>query len=414
MEIILANDFTNDTYARRTVRLQEIQENIDTLQPELGVDPSLLSWGQNCHTNFMNKWTAADIEMGQKEGAFLGLAQLAQEMEFTYQDIKEVIISRYADAPQKLEEFKFEGRFPDGTKAQIEKIRKVYDNCELHRSLGYEEAIPVAMSDRLKNAADAVEEQYSDADRERFESEHATHDLNVLFDEDAKRLSELHAWAKAIWGRYDLRFELIGMVPAKQQSGGGGGEVPDAPINFEFNWLDPVLQFRWDPVESATSYQLAFSEDGGEVWEELYTGADTSCEYEPPAGLRQYRIRARNAGGYGEWSAVIEFEVEGEAPVGDWPNAPSEVGAELITDPSTFMRVYYTIPGGSDSVSIYRAVVPHGNAAPERPASPYTTDILEEQYADTDVEPGNDYYYWVCGVQGGEEGDFAGPAVGEV
>jgi len=58
--------------------------------------------------------------------------------------------------------------------------------------------------------------------------------------------------------------------------------------------------------------------------------------------------------------------------------------------------------------------VPHGNAAPERPATPYTTDILEEQYADTDIEAGNDYYYWVCGVKGGEEGDFAGPAIGEV
>jgi len=116
------------------------------------------------------------------------------------------------------------------------------------------------------------------------------------------------------------------------------------------------------------------------------------------------------------WGGTGEPEpgVEGEPPVGEWPSAPSEVGAELITDPSTFMRVYYTIPGGSDSVSIYRAVVPHGDPAPERPASPYTTEIGSEQYADTDIEAGNDYYYWVCGVQGGEEGDFAGPAMCEV
>jgi hypothetical protein len=215
----------------------------------------------------MNKWTASNMEMGQKEGAFLELAQTAREMEFTYQDIKEVIVSRYANAPEKLEEYKFEGRFPDGTKAQIEKIRKVYNVCELHRSLGYTEAVPVAMSDRLKDAADAVEALYTDADRERFESEHATHDLNVLFDGDAKKLSQLWAWARATWGRYDLRFELIGMVPAKQGGGGGGGDVPVAPTGFMFEWLEPVLQFSWDTVEGATSYQIAFSEDGGEVWE---------------------------------------------------------------------------------------------------------------------------------------------------
>jgi len=42
MEIILSNDFTNDPYARRAVRLQEIMANIDELQPELALEPELL------------------------------------------------------------------------------------------------------------------------------------------------------------------------------------------------------------------------------------------------------------------------------------------------------------------------------------------------------------------------------------
>jgi len=41
IEIILANDFTNDTYGRRGVRLMEIQNNIEALQPMLNLPPEL-------------------------------------------------------------------------------------------------------------------------------------------------------------------------------------------------------------------------------------------------------------------------------------------------------------------------------------------------------------------------------------
>jgi len=70
MEIILSNDFTNDPYLRRAVRLQEIQANIDELQPELALEPELLIWCQSEHTNFMDKWVAGDMKWVKKRGLF--------------------------------------------------------------------------------------------------------------------------------------------------------------------------------------------------------------------------------------------------------------------------------------------------------------------------------------------------------
>ncbi len=64
----------------------------------------------------------------------------------------------------------------------------------------------------------------------------------------------------------------------------------------------------WDPCENTTSYQLAYTEDG-EIWDELYAGTDTTYTYAPPVGTRTYKVRARNANGYSDWSDPVEFEV---------------------------------------------------------------------------------------------------------
>ena len=356
--------------------------------------------------------------MGQKEGAFLELALKDTELEFTYHDIKEVILARYVNEKRKLEEYKFEGRFPDGMKARIEKVRKVVETTELHRSLGYSVVIPVAMSDRLTNAADAVEGIYDTADHERFESEHATHILNTLFDSDSIKLRELYSWARATWGRYDLRFELIGMVPAKQgQCGGGGGEVPAAPMMFEYSWLEPVLQFSWDAVEGATSYQIAFSEDGGEVWEELYTGEEVGYEYEPPEGLRQYRIRARNADGYGEWSDVVEFEIEGAPPMGEWPAELTGLYTIHHDVPVIFNEVGHDGQTGADSYRLKRVKVLITDPDPtnaDMPEENYVEGLNEDPFADSDIDPDDKCAYWACGVDAADvEGEWTGPVVGE-
>jgi hypothetical protein len=416
MEIILANDFTNDTLGRRGVRLMEIQNNIVALQPSLNVSPALFNWATTCYDIFTEARVTSSTELGEKEGATTELDIKETIMRETYTDIRGILLARYVDHPGHLDDFNFDNAFPDKTKPRMDKGLSVVKVSERHQAAGVPCVLPHEMLDRLRNVVADVRGAYEQRDIEKYESKHATRVLWEIYEADSARLAELLNWAKVMWGRYDVRFELIGMVPMTPggQGGGGGGAVPLAPVGFDLKWLDPTLKFSWVPVEGATSYQLAFSVDGGGSWEELYSGAEAGFEYEPPAGLRQYRVRARNANGYGDWSVMLDHEVEGEPPAGEWPSAPSMLGVELMSEPSEFMRVFYGIPGGSDSISLYRAVVPNGDPAPERPALVYETGIGDPQYADTDIEAGNDYYYWACGVKDGIEGDFAGPAVGTV
>jgi hypothetical protein len=79
-----------------------------------------------------------------------------------------------------------------------------------------------------------------------------------------------------------------------------------APANFAF---EPVmLNFTWDAVENATSYEFESSSDGttfSHVW------AGPNCDYglsELPNTVMYYRVKARNANGYGPYSLVIHYD----------------------------------------------------------------------------------------------------------
>jgi len=63
--------------------------------------------------------------------------------------------------------------------------------------------------------------------------------------------------------------------------------------------------FWWDEVASATSYQL--QEGDGTIFWEIYTGAEASFQYTPPAGKKFYRIRPRNLRGFGVFSEEMEI-----------------------------------------------------------------------------------------------------------
>ena len=78
-----------------------------------------------------------------------------------------------------------------------------------------------------------------------------------------------------------------------------------APTNFVF---EPIIyDLTWDAVENATSYEIQSSTDGTN-YTEYWTGPGTDCTLEAiPSVLTYYRVRARNAGGYGAFSAVVQY-----------------------------------------------------------------------------------------------------------
>jgi len=368
---------------------------------------------------FESARVSADVEMGEKEGATTELDLKERVMRETYTDIRGIILARYSGYPEHLDDFNLDLDFPSKTNDRMVKVLDVVTVSDRHRAAGVPCVLPLEMTNRLSMVVEDVRTAYDSSNTERFESEHATHILNTLFDSDSIKLRELYSWARATWGRYDARFELIGMVAASQggSGGGGGGEVPVAPTGFMFEWLEPVLQFTWDALESVTSYQIAFSEDGGVVWEELYTGADATFEYEPPEGMQYYRVRARNADGYGEWSAVIEYEIEGAPPMGEWPAELTGLYANYSDFPSPIIIVGHDGQAGADSFRLKRVKVSIADPDPtnaDMPEENYVEGLNEDPFADSDIDPDDKCAYWACGVDAADvEGEWTGPVVGE-
>ncbi len=411
--IIQDNSVSRDLPHIRQARLDLIEANIGALAPELSLPPELLAWAVNAAGNYRAAFTNVEIQWGQKEEAIQTVQEAEDALRDRYVVLKELLHARYADDKTK-NAYGIVGEIPEPRGMLESKANKLIENHGIQVAAGDPMVLPDVMIANFIALRDAMHSAQIAAEKEFTEATDSTKEALRIFDADSYQLRVLYNWCVAVWGRESSKLVLLGFVQRYPEQGGSGGDMPAVPEGFELKWLEPFLKFWWLPVEGATSYQLAFSADGGASWEELYSGPEVGFEFEPPAGKRLYRVRARNANGFGDWSVTLEHEVEGEPPANMWPNAPEVVGAELITDPGFFMRVFYSIPGGSDTINLYRAVVPTGSPAPERPAAPYQTDITAPQFADTDIEAGNDYYYWACGVKDGVEGDFAGPAMASV
>ena len=87
-------------------------------------------------------------------------------------------------------------------------------------------------------------------------------------------------------------------------------EVPAKAENISIGWSNSNLTVSCDVVNSATNYEFVYSINGAN-WLPLYSGADNSYTYDPPAGNRTYKVRAENEIGFGEWSDTVEFEPSG-------------------------------------------------------------------------------------------------------
>lgn len=75
-----------------------------------------------------------------------------------------------------------------------------------------------------------------------------------------------------------------------------------APTGLAFSY--DYMHLSWNAVANATSYQL--EADTGSGFVEIYAGIGTEFPYVPRDGKSLYRVRARNDGGFGPFSNVLE------------------------------------------------------------------------------------------------------------
>ena len=127
-----------------------------------------------------------------------------------------------------------------------------------------------------------------------------TEERTVAFNKVWDVMVKINAASKIVFKDSPAKIEFYLLYPETTPIGS-----LTAPENFAFD--AEISTFSWDIVPNATSYELESSTDGIN-FVEYWTGPDTSCVYTAtPATLMYFRVRGRNAGGYGPFSSVIEY-----------------------------------------------------------------------------------------------------------
>ncbi len=306
MSLILDNGFTHDTYNRRSDRLSLLSNNIETHSVELGLSETLLSWGTSAYDLWTTKRVSAGVEKGERDVAFEAYQKAFNEARSLVINIKEVLLALIEDTEEGkeiIDEYGIGGLTPRNRAGLKQLIDQIIETSNRLREAGDLRVLPEALATKLADAGVDFEDQWHKAQKEKQESAEAYDALEAVYNEDSQKLRLVYQMAKLIWGAYSPMLALLGFAPLTQKRGGG---QPDAPIGLNVEWNDPELTIYWNEASKVSSYQLVYSE-GNDIWEELYSGDSASFTYKAPAGKRFYRLRARNARGFSEWSEVLEF-----------------------------------------------------------------------------------------------------------
>jgi hypothetical protein len=153
-----------------------------------------------------------------------------------------------------------------------------------------------------------------------------------------------------------------------------------APQNLRYE--TDYMKVVWDAVENATSYQLEVSTDGVN-FTELTTTTDPEFGFIPYDAHTYYKCRARNSGGYGGYSTVMDFWYYDPLP------APQNFQAEII--PGHECRLSWEMVHSATTYRVYISDVAFGE--PEGPFIPFlNTGQLEYT---TTLTPGRRMYFKV-------------------
>ena len=302
--VIEDNNFTRDNYGVRATRLSLLKANIDDYSTELAIETAMLAWAQNAYDAWETAIVNQSAESGEKSEAFQTSQEADETLYDKYISMKELLISRYGAEDDQLERYGINGTTSRRRADVIHKAKQLIHGNDLESAESDPNALPQAMIDILQALVDVAVNRYDIAIKEKFESKTSTKEIRNIYDVDANKMRTLLNWASTMWSKFDLRLELLGFVPAQKKGGG----YPKVPAGLAF---DPETNtFNWDAVDGATSYHLAYmAAEGDEDWQDAYKGSDTSVVFDPGAGFWLFKVRARNANGYGDFSAPIEISI---------------------------------------------------------------------------------------------------------
>ena len=384
--IIEDNNFTKDSRGVRATRLYFLSHSIDTYAATLSITGDMLTWAQGAVAAFDAAQDKQSAELGEKNEAFQTSQEADAELQERYQILKELLQARYGEADDKLQIYGITGPTPRARDDVIDKAEYLIEGNDRQTAAGDPLALPQTMIDNLQALVTDAKDKYYDAGIERREAEEATDEINDLYDADSVKLRSIYHWIVAFWGKKDPRLIDLGFVTAKEH---GGGQAPDAPQNLEYDSV--AGRFSWIESEGATSYQLAYRETGSDdEWQVAYSGSDTSVVFNPSGGNWQFRVRARNEHGYGEWSNTITVEIAGGIPAPDWVKAVYSGIPPKVTEEQ--VEVTWGNVAEATMYEVWRSVVKVGD-----PAGDFSLigEEANEMYLDFDLTKNKRNYYYI-------------------
>ena len=305
MAIIEHNRFSADLLVLRTARLEALKTYIETWGATLHISAEMIAWALGAYDVWVTLLGLSSVENGESKEAYQTMHE-ADDKTFDYCiKCRDLLREKYGYDDQKLAVYGIEGKFPQGRRQKMNSVRDLLDGHRRMVEEGDPNVLPEDFITKLQGFYDAGNSAYNSILlKEKPEADKSFDNQNKQFEEDSRKLSELYKTALMTWDDMEPYLVQLGFAPRIPKPGGGQPGIPDG---LSSTYVSPKLSITWNACENTTSYQLVYSEDL-EVWEELYAGADTQFDYDPPAVKRTYKVRARNANGFSDWSNTIEFE----------------------------------------------------------------------------------------------------------
>jgi len=306
MIIFENNDFGNDTLSLRTSRLQAVETNIQPLQSTLSMPQVMVDMGLASRTNWQNALTKSHVEMAGANIAYQSMHD-ADKLTFEYYlKCKSLVIDLHGNDSMKLRIYGVETAFPRTRKGKLKSVQDLIDGNAALVAQSEPKVLPPAFINQLQTCLNVSNNAFKTLIlTEKQQAMTAVDEQNALFDQQTEGLRVMYSWARMSWSKYEPQLLLLGFAPAVRRKGSG---QPDAPENLTYINQEGNSLFSWSPCDRATSYQLAYSPDG-EEWEEAYNGQQTTVQFNPGAGNWIFRVRARNAHGFGDWSAELPVSI---------------------------------------------------------------------------------------------------------
>lgn len=159
-----------------------------------------------------------------------------------------------------------------------------------------------------------------------------TPDLSLNF--NAKHFWRIRARNSGGWNDWtdQIQFDYLDEVP--------GAITPVAPLG---EITDAIPNYEWQDLGNAIEYQVLIYDRflGTSIYNERHNGSDIcaagSCSIAPGITMNFnanhfWRVRARNSGGWNEWTGQIRFDYLDTPPVAPTPIGPTDT--QTIADPT--------------------------------------------------------------------------------